>query len=168
MTELDQVWSQMLGEAAGRASDAGRRDVADYLRLKAANDAVREAGVGWLIDSFVEIAASSLAEHKNLAITRDEPHNFARGSSNMAGTRLDIRQGVRCLTVEAGWARTPSDGIMQNGALALARISHFGMSKNGAEFRLVHSAVKPQWLDQEGAVLYTGELQRHFNVFLGL
>ncbi len=41
MTELDQIWSQMLDHAAVRAQESGNREVADYLRLKATNDAIR-------------------------------------------------------------------------------------------------------------------------------
>ncbi len=168
MTELDQIWSQLLIEAETRASHSGRRDVADYLRLKATNDAIRTAGVGWLFDTMIEIAGPAMSCHNPVAVEREEPHSFARGSSTMVGSLLRVRQGVRCLTVEAGWVRTPGDGIMQKGALVYARISHFGLPKAGGEIRLVHTDSLPQWLDETDAIVDSGGLRRHFEVFLGL
>ena len=167
MTELDHVWSEMLGKAAAKAIDSGRRDIAEYLRLKATNDAIRTIGVGWLLDTIVEIAGQAARKHAAITIEREEPHNFARGSSNMVGSLVHVRHGVRCLTVEAGWTRTPLDGVMRKGALAFARITHFGLPKSGAEFRLVHGETLPNWLDETDAIVDSGELRRHFDVFLG-
>lgn len=167
MNELDHVWSQMLVDAETRAGDMGRKHVADYLRLRATNDAIRFRGVGWLFDTMIEIAGPAMIGHNPVNIEREEPHSFARGSSTMVGSLLRIRQGVRCLMIEAGWARTPADGIMQKGALVYARISHFGMPKAGVEIRLVHAASLPQWLDEANAVVDSNGLRRHFDVFLG-
>ena len=167
MTELDHVWSQMLIDAESRADDTGRKHVSDYLRLRATNDAIRIGGVGWLFDTAVEIAVPAMSGPNPVTIEREEPHSFSRGSSTMVGSLLRIRQGVRCLTIEAGWVRTPSDGIMQKGALVYARISHFGMPKAGGEIRLVHAASLPQWLDEADAIVDSGGLRRHFEVFLG-
>ena len=167
MTELDHVWSQMLMEAEARESGAGRRHVADYLRLRATNDAIRVMGVGWLFDTMIEIAGPAMTGHNPVTIEREEPHSFRRGSSTMVGSLLRIRQGVRCLTVEAGWVRTPSDGIMQKGALVYARITHFGMPKAAGEMRLVHAQTLPQWLAETDEAVNSGELRRHFEVFLG-
>lgn len=167
MTELDQVWSQMLDQAAANAGNTGRHHVAEYLSLKATNDTIRAAGVGWLFDTLIEIAGPAMLGPNPVSIEREEPHSFMRGSSNMVGSLLSVRQGVRCLTVEAGWARTPSDGIMQKGALVYGKITHFGMPKSGAEIRLVHGETLPEWLDETNAVVDSGELRRHFEVFLG-
>lgn len=168
MTELDQVWSQMLGEAATKALASGQHDIADYLRLKAANDAVRAAGVGWLIDTVVEIAGNAIRDHKTITIQREGPHNFAHHNSNMVGTLLTVRYGVRCLTVEAGWTRTPGDGIMRNGALAFAKIAHFGLPKYRAELRLVHGETLPNWIDKNDAVIDSGTLQNHIEILVKL
>jgi hypothetical protein len=43
MNELDQLWSEKLSTAIDNARKTGRGDLADYLELKAANDAVRQA-----------------------------------------------------------------------------------------------------------------------------
>ena len=168
MTELDQIWSQMLTEKAAEASRSGRHHVAEYLRLKATNDAIRVAGVGWLFDTVIEIAGGADCDHYSIAIERIDKHSFSRGSSNMVGSRLDLRQGVRCLSVEAGWARVPSDGIMLNGALAFARITHFGMPRAGAEIRLVHAQSLPNWLSDENEIINIREIARHFKIFLDI
>jgi len=167
MTELDQIWSKMLADASALADVADRRHVAEYLRLKATNDAIREGGVGWLFDTVIEIAGRAMRDRYGITIERVEPHNFPRGSANMVGSLIEVRQGVRCLTVEAGWVRTPRDGIMQKGALAYARITHFGLPREGAEIRLVHGESLPTWLGEDDAVIDSREIERHFNVFLG-
>ena len=165
MTELDEIWSQMLASAAANASEAGRSDVADFLRLKASNDAIRAAGVGWLFDTVIEIAANANRGHASLTIERDDPHNFAHGNSNLVGTRVMVRQGVRCLTVEAGWTRTPSDGIMRGGALAFARVSHFGMPKMTTELKLVSEEPTPKWRNAETSDhVDSAELMRHLEI----
>ncbi len=167
MTELDQVWSQMLDDAVARAGDSGRDHVADYLRLRATNDSIRRVGVGWLIDTFIEIALDLQRFHSRITIDRHEPHNFARGSSNMVGSLITVRNGVRSLAAEAGWARTPSDGIMLKGSLAFSRISHFGMPKAGVDLRLVHAQDLPQWITEDNQVVDSAEIRRHFDLFIG-
>lgn len=146
MTELDQVWSQMLSDAAAQAGTLGRHEVAEYLRLKATNDAIRATGVAWLIDTFVEAGSEAMAAAPHLTIDREEPHAFAHGGSTMVGTLLTLRLGVRSMTVEAGWARHPSHGVMRGGALAFAHIEHFGLPKAGAQLRLVFADDLPAWL----------------------
>jgi len=162
MIELDRVWVSLLDDATAKAIRAGRTDLADYLRLRATNDAIRNTGVAWLFDTMIEIATRP--SQRAIKIERDDPHSFTRGSSNMVGSRLQIRHGVRCLTVEAGWARTPSDGIMQKGSLAFARFTHFGMPRETSEFRLVHAASLPHWLSENDAIIDSFVLQRHFEL----
>ena len=156
----------MLGDAAVKAGNAGRRHVAEYLRLKATNDAIREAGVAWLFDTMIEMAGQAVRSAHGITIEREEPHAFAHGASNMVGSLLQIRQRVRCLTLEAGWVRVPSDGVMHKGALAFARITHFGLPKIGTELRLVHAERLPNWLADDGTAIDSGHLRRHFEVFL--
>ena len=60
MNELDELWTQMISEAAIKAQAAGRGDVADYLSLKAGNDLIRAAAAEWLLDS-----AKAIAEELN-------------------------------------------------------------------------------------------------------
>ena len=166
MTELDQVWSEMLGDAYKNAAASGRNSVADYLRLKATNDSIRAVGVKWLFDTFVEHAGLAVRQNAALAIERREPHSFKNGNSNMVGSLLSISHGVRCLTIEAGWTRTPSDGVMPGGALAFARVTHFGMPRSGEELRLVHAEVFPRWVAVNGEPIAGRELRRHLDLLL--
>ena len=166
MTELDQVWVGMLDNAATKAEGLGRAEIAEYLRLKATNDAIRSAGVAWLFDTLIDIATDAQRSRPMLTIEREEPHNFARGNSRMVGSLLSISHGVRCLTVEAGWTRRPGDGVMHGAALAFARITHFGLPRHGAELRLVHGDELPNWLGDNGEAIDSGKLRRHFDLFL--
>lgn len=155
MDELDEFWSHELAKAIENAKTSGRSDVADYLELKKRNDALRETGVRWLNESLIAIALESTGK---IEIARDAPHRFEFRKATMAGTRLKLIQGVRCLTLEAGWTRTPSDGFMRAGALAAARITHFGMPKAGAELGLYLTDEKPHWiayLDEKNAIEFT-------------
>src|SRR5690606_3620163 len=102
MPELDEVWSQMLARAVDSARAGGRSDVADYLTLKAANDLLRSAGVKWLFDSFIELAADYTRRSTAISLERDDPFSFKLASSNIVGSALHLRQGVRCLSIAAG------------------------------------------------------------------
>jgi len=167
MTELEQVWASMLDTAAEKATGLGRHEIAEYLRLKASKDAVRAAGVKWLFDTLIEIAADAQRSYPMLTIEREEPHKFPRGNSRMVGSKLMISHGVRCLTVEAGWTRSPGDGVMRESALAFARITHFGLPRHEAELKLVHGEELPVWLAEDGRAIDGSMLRRHFDVFIG-
>ena len=169
MNELDEIWAQKLAEAAENARVSGRHDVADYLALKAANDAIRRTAVGWLFDTAVLIAAEANRTHSGIAIEREDPHNFSVRGANLVGSMLRVRKGVRCMTIEAGWTRTPADGFMRGGALAIARIVHFGMPKANSEFALVRNEDAPSWVtaddDRKPEVLHSDGLLAHFRIF---
>lgn len=171
MSELDQLWSQMLGDAMAAARDSGRRDVADYLDLKARNDALRRAGVGWLFEMLIAIAGEATRDFATITINREEPHNFPHRGANLSGSLMTFRLGVRCLIVEAGWTRTPGDGFMRGGALAVAKISHFGIAKMNTELHLKPSESGPGWTAfyPDGASVSADEefLRQHFDLFLG-
>ncbi len=167
MAELDQLWVNMLDAASKKAVESGRHDVADYLRLKLANDTIRTTAVAWFFESAIEAASQASLPHPNLKIERKQPHSFAIGTANMVGALIEVKLGVRCVVFEAGWVRTPSDGIMRNGSLAHARIRHFGLPRQNAEFRLVRAEPLPVWRDDNGAELRTEEINRHIEMFLG-
>jgi len=171
MNELDEVWARMLAEAKARVEAGGRGDVAEYLELKANNDAIRAACVKWLFDSALEIASQANRENAAIAVENENPHSFVFGKSNLSGSLLRFRQGVRCLTVEAGWTRTPADGFMRGGALACARITHFGLSRHNQELVLTRGENLPNWLsvgkDGRRNLFDSKNLQHHFRVFLG-
>jgi hypothetical protein len=165
MNELDEIWSQMLEEAIAKAEAGGRRDVAEYLSLKATNDAIRQASVHWLFGSVLEIAH----ENPHIKIENENPHRFAFQNANLVGSLLRLRLGVRSMTVEAGWTRTPNDGFMRGGALAAARITHFGMSKQNAELLLLRSGELPHWFavgkKGERDLFDSAQVTRHFHIF---
>jgi hypothetical protein len=171
MNELDEMWSKMLSQALENAEASGRHDVVDYLNLKAANDAIRQASVQWLFDTLIEIAGDANRTNTSISIERDDAHNFSYRGANLVGSLIRFRQGVRCLTVEAGWTRTPTDGFMRGGALAFARITHMGMPKANAEISLVRYEESPVWqvmLGEKGVQIFRSEsLREHFQIFTG-
>ena len=172
MNELDEIWQQMIREAAVKATAAGRSDVADYLSLKAGNDAIRAAGCRWLFDSFLELSEQVNKQGIRLEIENENPHRFVIGPATMVGSLLRFRFGVRSLSVEAGWTRTPGDGFMRGGALAAARVLHFGIGRANDELALVRQSENlPQWftLKKDGTrkSFSLTDLYEHFNTFIG-
>ncbi len=170
MNELDQFWSEKLSSAIESAKQTGRGDLADYLRLKATNDAVRQTGVDEFFEAIIEIA--TLPEHasRKISIERESPHNFRHRDANMVGSLLRLRFGVRCMTVEAGWTRTPTDGFMRMGALAFARITHFGMPHANGEFILKRTDLGADWaairLEKVDTAFELHDLDQHFFVLI--
>ena len=171
MNELDERWSRMLDEAMNAARAAGRHDVADYLDLRARNDALRQAGIRWLFEALIGIAGEAMRAIPAITIDREEPHNFDHRGANITGLLLQFRHGVRCLTVEAGWTRTPADGFMRGGALAVAKLTHFGLPKMNAELHLKTPDNDPGWVaitpDREPIKVDESFLRRQFDIFLG-
>lgn len=160
MSELDEFWSEQLSAATQNARAAGRADVADYLSLKAENDAVRSAEIERLFENMIAAAMSGEHRSKQIAIEREAPHNFRHRNANLVGSFLNLRYGVRCMTVEAGWTRTPTDGFMRLGALVFARITHFGMPKANMELALITDSNRSQWQivrDEAGYVEFGAE-----------
>ena len=161
----------MLEEATAAARNTGRGHVADYLDLRARNDALRAAGVRLLFEAVVRLAGDAGRDRPGIQIEREEPHNFPHAGANMAGSLLRVRHGLRCLTIEAGWTRTPADGFMRGGALAVAKISHFGIAKMNMDLLLRASDVESGWIarspDGREAPVDEVLLHRHFSVFLG-
>lgn len=168
MNELEQVWAKQLESKIAESKNA---DVADYLNLRMANDSVRAASVKWLFDSMNEIAAFANRGHFSISVENQSPHQFEFNKANMVGAILRLRFGVRCLSLEAGWTRTPSDGFMRGGALAAARLSHFGMKKHDEEIILLREEDFPQWfsvgIDGKREIFNSMNLRRHFEIFVG-
>jgi hypothetical protein len=145
MLELDAKWAELIAAAERRAVSEGRSGVVEFLRLKARNDAIRSEASSWLFASFAEAAADAQRHFPHISIERIEPHRFAIGNATMTGAKLEIRLGVRCLTVEAGWVRTPADGIMIGGAFAAARVGHFGLPRECEMLHLLYRDDLPKW-----------------------
>jgi hypothetical protein len=160
---FDEDYERMMAEARERASGGGRGDVLEYLNLRAANDAVRSRGVGWLLEVFTAAAGELNRAGAGLALARTDAHRFRVGNSSMVGARLVLRRGVRALTVEAGWPRAPLDGIVRGGGLASALVGHFGDTRAGEELLLVPGAdSEPRWFVVEKTGARTELQPTHF------
>jgi len=181
MNELDKNWAQRINEATAKAQAAGQSDVAEYLRLKATNDSIRAAGVKWLFDSMFEIASNlnrnnlqiSSQISSQIIIENESSHRFRSGNAALSGSLARFRQGVRCLSVEAGWTRTPNDGFMRGNVLARARIIHFGIARHNAELVLVGGEKdSADWFAVnkigERVLLNEKYLNEHFQNFLNI
>ncbi len=147
MSEIDEAWAFALAEAEARARLAGRNDVADYLALRNSNDLLRRTGIEWLIKTFTDIAGSANRAGSSIQSSKQESHRFRVGEATMVGTLLTLRLGVRVLSIEAGWPRTPRDGIVRGGGLACANIKHLGIKSACQELLLtVSPSGAPRWV----------------------
>ncbi len=172
MSELDEAWAMALAEAEQRARAHGRGDIAEYLALRASNDLSRSTAIDWLMSTMTILAGEANRAGAGISIERDEPHRFAVGNATMVGPRVTLRSGVRRLIIEAGWPRTPRDGIVRGNGLACARIGHFGKRDANQELLLVRSSKgAPEWLvlEKEGTrnSLLEDRLRQHISGLLG-
>lgn len=170
MSELEQAWELALAEAQARARAAGRRDISDYLNLRRKNDLLRRTATDWLIESFITMAGDANRTGGGVAIEQEDQHRFARGNATMVGKRIVLRRGVRQLTIESGWPRTPRDGFIRGGGLACANIKHFGRARANVELMLAGARTGPphwQIVDESARRTVTEKLlQHHFSLLL--
>ena len=169
MGELDEAWAAALSEAERRARLAGRQDVAEYLSLKNTNDLLRKAGVDWLLAEFTSLAAEANRSGASIQISKQEGHRFGLASSTMVGHLITFTNGVRTLFVEAGWPRTPRDGVVRGGGLASANIRHLGIKTANEELLLVKSPTgAPTWksLSKKQTFLHEADMRRHLAILL--
>lgn len=162
MSEIEADWQMILAEAERRARMAGGEggEVADYLRLRATNTAAREVGINWLLKAFRRAAEGLQRRGANLSVRggggnggdaasepASENHRFSVGAATMVGAKLVIEFGVRTLTIEAGFPRTPADGFVRGGGLAHANIKHFGDINSNQTLLLIQAAADaaPNW-----------------------
>ena len=170
MSEIDDIWAEMLDKRASQQSGGRDHVLADFIALKATNDQIRQRAVDWLIGLFSEMAGLANRHNIPIEIVRNESHNFSAYGANMVGVKTDLKHGIRCLSIEAGWTRMPSDGFMRGGALAIARISHFGIKRHGADLALLKAGDLPEWheIDRENVArpIELGDLRRHMAVLI--
>jgi hypothetical protein len=167
VSELDEAWGRALAEAQQRAAAAGRGDVAEYLRLRASNDLLRQIGIEWLLETFTILAGKANRRGASIQVSKEDPHRFTLGNSTMVGPLLMLTFGVRVLSIEAGWPRIPSDGVVRGGGLACARIRHRGKQAADQQLMLVRSSRDtPRWIvidkktNQKSELLEAG-MQQH-------
>ncbi len=169
---LNEVWEQLIAEAAKNPSSVPDEGFADFIAVKTANDQVRESSVRWLLDTMRRAAEHANGKGVQIAIETADPHRFSIEKMHLAGALLRFRQGIRSMTVEAGWTRTPGDGFMRGNALAVARITHFGVPRANAELHLIRHEDRPQWFTVTNIGLRVSfeiqDLIKHFQIFLGV
>lgn len=170
MSELDEVWKQDIKSAIEHAKETNRFDIADYLSLRVSNDKIRTESIKWLFDTVLEIVFAFNKHGANIKIEQKEKHRFKFGDSDLSGSLLKLQQGIRCLTIEAGWTQNPSDNFMPGGALVCANIKHFGFGKMNEELVLLKYEDKPQWFsivdETNRASFNMRSFRKHFEVFL--
>jgi len=146
MSELDEAWESALAEAKRRAHASGRADIAQYLALRAQNDFLRRTAIDWLVDTLTAFAGDANRRGAAIQIELSDAHKFHVGPATMVGTKLTLRHGVRTLSIESGWPRTPRDGIVRGNGLACANLKHLGRPRRNAHLLLARSAGgTPQW-----------------------
>jgi len=173
VSELDEAWAAALAEAEMRARAAGRSDVAEYLSLKNSNDLLRTSGIEWLISTFTILAGEANRAGASLQIASQDAHRFRIGNSTMVGRLLTFSNGVRKLFVEAGWPRTPRDGIVRGGGLACANIRHLGIKNANEELLLTKTNTGvPTWLSSSKKpyrnIMHEADIRRHLSILLDI
>jgi len=110
-------------------NDLNNEDFAtEYLRLKAANDQLRELGKQWLWNA-LELICSEV-NRKLTASPSETPIQLGRQewqfmveSATMVGERFGARYRNRTLIIEAGWPRLPEHGYVKDNGLARGRVA---------------------------------------------
>jgi len=171
VSELDEAWELALAEAEQRARAAGRREIGDYVALRKRNDLLRRTAIDWLVTTITSMAAEANRTGAGIQIEQDDAHRFNVGAATMVGRRVTLRNGVRALTVETGWPRTPRDGFVRGGGLACANLKHFGRPRANAQLMLLRSpGDAPQWIviEKSGArsPLTEAQIRVHFSMLL--
>ena len=171
MSELDEAWELAVAEAKQRAHAAGRADIAQYLALRAQNDLLRRTAIDWLVDTLTGFAADANRRGAAIQIELSDAHDFRVGSATMVGTKLTLRHGVRTLSIESGWPRSPRDGIVRGNGLACANLKHLGRPRQNAQLLLARgSSGAPQWLIIERTdtrtALSEAHLRQHISALL--
>jgi hypothetical protein len=146
--------------------------LAEFIAVKAANDEIRESSVRWLLETMRGAAEHANLKNAGITIETEESHRFSMGEMHLRGSLLRFKQGIRSMTVEAGWTRAPADGFMRGSALAIARITHFGIPRENAELHLLKYEDRPQWFTVTKLGLRVSfeitDLIRHLQIFLGI
>ena len=171
MSELDEAWALALAEAEAQARAIGRHDITEYLALRNANDLMRKVGSDWLLTTFNTIAGEANSSGASIQISRDDSYRFKVDNASMVGTQLRLENGVRVLSVEVGWPRTPRDGFIRGGGLACGNLKHLGMKTASQQIRLIlDPAGSPVWIaiakHGHHHELHEADLRNHVSVLL--
>lgn len=166
----DTIFGEDLDRAISHAKESGRFELADYFKLKAGNDRIRENARKWIFETIEEIVFKFNDHGASIKLEHLYKKNIKYGYSSLTGNRLELKQGLRCLTVEVGWTQSIDDGVMRSGALAFGRLSHFGFRKEKEEIELHRFERHPQWFKVDKDMIRrpftVASLKRHFEVLL--
>jgi hypothetical protein len=170
-SELEDAWSAALADAEERARVSGRKDIAEYLALRRSNDSLRRLGSEWLLQTFIGLAAEANRLGAGLQSSQEEGHKFRVGHATMVGSLLTLQKGVRALSVEVGWPRTPGDGIVRGNGLACGNINHLGIKSKSKSLLLVRSLDgAPRWFVSDehgrGSELHVANAREHLSLLL--
>jgi hypothetical protein len=171
MNDFEALLAAQLAGAIENARASGRDDIADYLALKAANDSIRQRETDDLFKAFIGIALSAENVARSVKVERESPHSFEHANANIKGSLLRMARGLRCLTVDAGWTRAPADGFMRFGAMAVARIRHYGIPEKNAGLVLKPHADAYSWFEVRNDAVSQQpfrpeDVRRHLDIFL--
>jgi hypothetical protein len=171
VSELDEAWALALAAAEDRARAAGRADLTQYLSLRNANDLIRKIGKDWLLETFANLAGEANAAGAAIQISSEDEHRFKVGNASMVGSSVSLGKGVRKLLIEVGWPRTPGDGFIRGGGLALANIRHFGLNSANQRLRLLlNPSGSPCWVVENKfdghTEIHEADLRHHITIFL--
>jgi hypothetical protein len=169
MSELDEAWAIALSEAEEKARRAGRGELAEYIALRNSNDLLRKAGVDWLVTSFVNKAGDANRAGASIQLTNTDGHRFRIGTSTMVGRLVTLTNGVRRISVEAGWPRTPRDGFVRGGGLAAANVLHLGIRAASEELLLTRASTgSPKWVSvtHKRHGFHESDILRHLAILL--
>ncbi|MEZ5307460.1 MAG: hypothetical protein R2684_09975 [Pyrinomonadaceae bacterium] len=171
MSNNEVEFERDISSAIEHAKSVGRFDLSDYLSLRSSNDAIRESARKWLFDSVLEIVFAFNNHGASIKIDQKAKHRIRYSGGWLSGELLELRQGLRCLTIEAGWTQSLEDGFMRGGALAFARLNHFGHSKQNEELVLLTFEGNHQWFSIEDEKHRRSfefvSLKPHFQVLMG-
>ncbi len=171
MSELNEAWAMALAEAEQRARASGHADISAYLALRTSNDLMRTTGSNWLLTNFENTAGEANRSGAPIQITKNEGHRFKLHNAVMVGNSVTLINGVRELLVEVGWPRTPRDGFIRRGGLAIGNINHRGLKAASLQLRLVVDPEGvPRWVyeDKGGGhlELHESDIQRHVSLLV--
>jgi hypothetical protein len=100
----------------------------DYLRLKEANNQLREGAKQWLFETLGRLIAEinrSFSDQPGQAMIQVgvQTREFKADRATMVGEAMAARYRMNTLLVEVGWPRRPEHGFLTSQGLARGRIS---------------------------------------------
>ncbi|MFV0389696.1 MAG: hypothetical protein ACK5NT_13175 [Pyrinomonadaceae bacterium] len=145
MTEASKNLDLEINEAFKTAETLGNFNLSEYLALRTNNDAIRQQSIRWLFDSVLEIVTAFNQHNASIEINQTQAHRFKIENSYFTGSLLELKQGVRCFRIEAGWTQSIDDSVLRYNALACAKFSHFGYANNSDTLYLINFESSPLW-----------------------